>query len=802
MRRIQQFIGNPHIQRHGAVYLLFLGIAILITWPLVRVFSTEFAGGFLTDAYQITRHSWWIQHAIRNGQPIFNQPAMGYPDGLPGALIWANPLQFFPTWLFAIVLPLPAAYNLNLLLVLALNGWSVYWLVYFLTDRQRIPALVAGVVFMTFPALQGRIYGGHPDVLTLWPTPLLLYSLYRLEERFTWRLMAQGALFFVLGLAGNTSLLIYALFPTVGVFLLVRLLNRQWVWLRRSLVTVALGGLLSLILVLPLAFETWTNPQYDPDIGGSVRYSADALGVVAPSFFHPAYDGFDYNRQVLGVNLVEGLAYLGIVPMLLMLVGLWWQRRAWAWLLLAGVAWVFSLGPLLKVEDKPVLWQVDTFEGQVYQTYVTLPWAALKNLPVFDITRTPGRFSLTLGLALAVMAGYGVAVLWQYIPRWRWREALIVPLVALIIWDYQSFWPMPSVDATIPQGIADLAERDEVRAVFNIPWDDRILAKHALLYQTAHQHPLIAGQFIRDTPVNPAKLNLLQRTLDPALLLWAGADVVIWHHGPQDDTLGPLALAQLGPPFYDDARVVLFDVPPADAPIFTTLMTNQSAINTHADSYFFAPQSGWVLFSGTLHGAGREVGVYLDGERVSTLAVNETLVFSLPLPADEAEFYTARLVLDPPCPTFPDVPMDCRTVTIEQLALTDFTPADTNTEAEYEQGLTLTSAYMGPDVAAGQPLTVWLAWHFEQPLTDQDIRFVHVLDANNTIVVQSDVPLGIDYTEMEHWVETVLLILPDNLMAGEYRVVTGWYSYPSIQRFVLAGNPENAYLIGTFEILN
>lgn len=804
MQRIMRFIRHRQVQLHLVAYMFFLGVAILITWPLVRFFSREFAGGFLTDAYQLTRHSWWIQYALRTGQPVFYQPLMGYPDGLPGGVVWATPLQYFPTWFFAAFLPLPAAYNLSLLLVLALNGWSAYWLVYSLTQQQRSAALVAGVVFMTFPAMQGRIYGGHPDVLTLWPTPLLLYCLYQLEVSFSWRWVMRGALFFVLGLAANTTLLVYVLFPCVSVFLVVRLLNRQWAWFRRSLLTAFIGGLLSLILLLPFAIETARNPQYDTDIGGSVRYSADALALVSPSFFHPAYDGFEYNRRVLGINLVEGLAYLGILPLLLMLIALGREPRARAWLLLAFVAWVFSLGPLLKIEDQPVLRQVDDFKiaEQVYQTYVILPWAALKDLPIFEVTRTPGRFNLTLALALAVMVGYGVAWLSQCLAHLRWREALIIPLMAFIIWDYQSFWPMPRADGTIPTGMTDLAKRDDIRAVFDIPWDDRIFAKHALYYQTTHRHPIIAGHFVRDTPVNPAKLTLLQRTLDPALLQWAGADVVIWHYGPQDETLGPLVTAQLGQPFYADERVTFFNVPVATLPEFTTVMTDQPVMTMTVDSYFFAPTSGWVLFEGMLQGVEREVGVYLDRERIGTLHVNGDLSFNLPIPVHQAEFYTVGLALEPPCPTFPDtLPLDCRVVTINQLMLTDFTPAQTQIDAQFDKGLNLNAAYLGPDIIAGQPLTIWLAWQFDESLSDQDIRFVHVLDAANTIVVQSDIPLGIDYEQTRHWVEAVPLTLPDEMAAGTYRVLTGWYSYPSIQRFALAGNPENAYLIGTFEIL-
>jgi hypothetical protein len=173
---------TPRRFRYLVVYGFYLILAIAITWPLARHLDSVLAGGFLTDAYQLARHSWWIQHAIGTGQPVFDQPAMAYPDGMSGALVWANPFQFFPTWLFDVVLPLPTAYNLALLLRLALNGWAMFFLVHHLTGRQWQAAILAGIVFLTYPAVHGRIYGGHLGVLFLWPMPLYVYSLFQLRE--------------------------------------------------------------------------------------------------------------------------------------------------------------------------------------------------------------------------------------------------------------------------------------------------------------------------------------------------------------------------------------------------------------------------------------------------------------------------------------------------------------------------------------------------------------------------------------------------------------------------------------------
>jgi hypothetical protein len=150
------------------VFLFYFFLAVVITWPLVTMLGTHFAGYSNGDAPEMTRHIWWLKHALQTGQPLVFQPLLAYPDGLEGVILWSNPLQFFPAWLFAFVMPLPAAYNLQALLNLALSGWAACFLVRHLT-RHAPAALVAGVVFMASPAIQGHLAGGHGGLLVQWP---------------------------------------------------------------------------------------------------------------------------------------------------------------------------------------------------------------------------------------------------------------------------------------------------------------------------------------------------------------------------------------------------------------------------------------------------------------------------------------------------------------------------------------------------------------------------------------------------------------------------------------------------------
>jgi hypothetical protein len=797
------------ILKHLSVFAFYLGMAVAITWPLVSQLTTHLYGAFLTDATQSARHTWWIKHALQTGQPLFDQSLLGYPDGLSGAWLWANPLEYFPGWLFAFVMPLTAAANLMVLLWLALDGWAMYLLVNRLTGDRHYPALVAGLTFMCFPALQSRIYGGHVGLLALWPVPLYLYALQRLDDGAgqgaSRRWYALAAICFALGMAGNSTLLVYVLLPTAGVVLLARLVERDGHRFRRALIATALGGLLALVLLLPLALETAHTPQYNPDIGGSVTYSADLLSVVSPSFLHPLYKHLDYPGHVLGTNLLEGTGYIGIVSGLMAVVAVLTQRRARWWLLLAGIAWLFSLGPLLKIEDTPLTIDVDGFTS-----YVPLPWGVLQKLPVLAISRTPGRFNLTVALAVAVMVGYGTETLWGRIRTASGRYLMVAGLMALIFLDTRMFWPMPTTPAPVPDAVSALAQRDDIRAVFNIPWNDRLHAKTALFLQAYHQQPIVAGQFIRDTPVNPARLAVLQGTLDPAILDRAGVDVVILHKkGTVSAGLPDLSSRWPDDLLYQDDRLAIYNVPDVAylAPFEAVLLAGDT-ITTQGDSYMYAPGPGWATFTGTISSSTADpvtVALLWEGEAVHRWQVGEPQRFEVALPVGEEGFYTARLQLVPVCPRFDHPALLCKSLSVQDLAMT-WTPGLVEPVTGFGQGIDLAAAYVHYEASAGGRLPVHLWWRFDQPADtpfESLSRFVHVLDADGQAVAQADGPLNLDRA-LSQWIDSPEIVLPEDLPAGQYRVVVGWYRYPSMERLaVQADTPEavNGLIeIGTFNV--
>jgi hypothetical protein len=839
-----------------AVYGFYLALAVVITWPLVTVLSSHFAGYPFGDPHEMTRHIWWFTHALRTGQPVFFQPLLAYPAGIEGVILWSDPLQFFPAWLLAFVLPLPAAYNLTALLTLALNGWSAYWLLWKLTG-SRPAALLAGVIYLAAPTLQGHLAGGHGGLLVQWPLPFLVYSLQSLifsHQRsaisgqrsavsfqpsvFSPQLSAVSdhpasvrdaiqdtapktgnlklgtqhpalgtillaALAVALVPLGHTLQAIYALLPIIGLFMALCVTRRRWAALGRLLIAIGLGGLILLVFVLPVAGATLGTGVYT-DEGGSVAFSLDLLAPVTPSFKHPVYGAWEFTHQVLGVNSVEGSSYVGLVAGLLSLVGVWKFRAARPWLALAVGVYILGLGPLLKIFDQPA-----TLDINGYPTHIALPWALLENLPGFSLARTPGRFNFVLALAVTIMAGYGGAAFARFIaslislkvvrsssplnpfsmPKagcalaWRgdfqtslWRWLIFVLLTALTLFDYQTYWPLPTFAADIPQPVRALAGRGEVRAVFDVPWENVLAAKDALWLQTGHHKPLIAGHVTRRTPVNPAKLSILQSTLDPALLKAAGADVVIVHKRYKDQ-LAAVGRERLGAPIYEDDLLAIFAVPAGSAPHLVTQVTPLTAIANSAASYLYAPEPGWITLSGGLQADGRTVILRVDGQALRRWHVNGTAAINQPLPISEPGYHTITLAVEPPCPEQFSSALECRSVAVTDLKLDRFQREQLRQPITFERGIRLTHAVAPRDFQPGAKLSFTLLWRFDQPISDQEVRYIHVVDAAGKLVAQIDNPLGAAAAG-EQRLDQATITLPGDLKPGAYRVVVGWYTYP------------------------
>ena len=784
--------------------LAYLAVALYLTSPIISELSTRFLGGESGDVYQLARHIWWHKTTLQSGEDLFYHSLLGYPVGFSAARMWAQPLQFFPMWLFAFVLPLPAAYNLGFLLILALNGWAMYALARrrLLTSR-RAPAFFAGLIYMLFPAIQVRLFTGQAGILAQWQLPLLILALFDFADRGGARRFCLAALLFLLATLGDYLQSVTVLAPLAGLFLVARVSRRDYVGAAR----VALVALLGFILVA--AYMSPALPLLMPaaEAGdGIVRNSLDLFSLAAPSSSNALWHDMTTPMGQAARWAPGGVAaYVGFFGACLALLGAFFRRDARWWLLVALVAWLLALGPVLKANGSVVS---ATIAG--YETVVPLPYSLLSGLPAFEWARAPDRFMILFAAVFSIVAGFGAAVCFSsrlMLRRSRNIQLLLMALLSFaLVEDYRLFGAFPSVPAAIPQSIESLKLRRDVHAIYNVPHDSAAAAREAMYLQTAHRKPLIAGHEGDLTPVERARLSLLAK-FQPSLLKEAGADIVIIHkarafESGQLDLLHWRARQGLGEPLFEDQRYAVYETPfnRDRAPAVYAPTTDE---HSHV-TYIYKEQPGWLEFNAILEATNRRVHLTLNDTPLETLQVTGRIPLSIPLPMARRGYHTLRIAPDPPCPERINTSvLRCQRVTVEGVQIKVLSDGAIYDPIRIEDGIIL-AGYLLPAEAADETVKIRFWWRFEADRSENDVRFVHVLDANGRLAPSS--PPDHNFGSMAAGSELTETVSLDKSMlaAGDYRVLTGWYELPQAIRYDVLTDVEGAQddtvVLGTIRI--
>jgi hypothetical protein len=287
-----------------------------------------------------------------------------------------------------------AAYNLACLLLIVVAGTSAFWLVRYWTG-SAVAGLIGGLAFAFHPGLIDDLV--HPFVIGIHWLPLVLFALDRLLEDGR----ARHAV--LLAVAGTLQALVgaYPLMASlafVGAFGVVRLVQRRerldaGRLMRLAAAAAVVAGVAGLVLV-----------HY---VGGGVFGALQR-----PQFFEPF------------ANLLPGAVHaIGGTALLLGLVALVFRGRrpdpAWA-VLAGGIACLLLACGGQLWPDGPVL-------HPLYRRLTT--W-----LPVLGTVRVPAAIRTGAYLAVALLAGLGVARLLARIgPRPLVRVAMGVVVAALLL---------------------------------------------------------------------------------------------------------------------------------------------------------------------------------------------------------------------------------------------------------------------------------------------------------------------------------------------------------------------------------
>jgi hypothetical protein len=414
-------------------------------------------------------------------------------------------------WYVATGSPL-AALNGAIATALVIAFVSMWALVRRLTGSDGAGLVAAGA--FTFCPYTSSLTA-HVQLLMVFVFPLVLLAFHHMAERPGWR---RGT---VLGAALAVAALACGYF---GIFagcalglMAVALAGRSrayWVGLATALLTAG-------TIVYPVfrAFRearaasgaTFAGHEHELPAWSANVSSYLASGAVAHAWWLPWLREW----QVWVDPLFPGLAVLALAGVAIAATR--WtsgsRRTVYSYLILAGTACWASFGP----------------DAGLYALLEAV-------VPGMSLLRAPARVGIVVTFALAVIAGFGVAVLER---RRRWLPAVLILVVAaeLSVRTDEWGWPSWPLRTRLPlsaayQRLAELPRHPLVEYPFPYVSSNFHNHAHAMFWSTYHWQPLVNGY----SDVIPPDFAALARPIngfpDPAsfaIMKGRGVRYVLWH---------------------------------------------------------------------------------------------------------------------------------------------------------------------------------------------------------------------------------------------------------------------------------
>ncbi len=863
MSNEQQATSNMRYAIRNTQYAagLYTLLTIALTYPVAFKLSSAVAGLAGRDALQYVWALWWVPKALLG---LHTSPAnltfLYHPTGAHHPLLAATPYVELITLPLTLLLGARVAYNLHFLLSFVLAGMAMYWLCWQLTGN-RLAAFVGGLIFAFFPNKTGHAAAGHfPQIMVYW-FPLYALFLIRLLRRP--RLKTALAAGLCLALASLVSLMHVAYFVipfTLAFFLYQYWADRQRLLDRRRRRTLAIAAATAGALVAPF-FAPFLLQKLGGGLtalapGRSCGSSADLLGFVVPSPFHPlmAHAGplAALARRIVPrpVDLQEHVAYLGLVPLALAGWGLWKRKVTRLWPILGLIALIFSLGPFLSAGGQATGY---TF-GQC-SSRVVMPYALISKLPFYEWARTPGRLNETVMFCLAVMASFGLAAALRGLRSPAARLGLAGGLSLLIALEYVVIFPFPT-DSPEPSAFyRQLAADETPRAVLNLPIGDKQASNYAMYYQTVHGHPIVGGYIHRyppgsremtdfietliTTPFQPDIVALPSADERRRYLQAAGIGWVVVH--TRNQVFGENLVSMLGTPIFEDDSLTAFAVPPRAATVGRLTVLKGSkwyGVEPAADGvarwmdgtgtvYLYSPAEerdrGGLRFTVAPYGWPRRFEVRVNGQSAGAFvaATGQTYTtdaFTLKPGLNVVEFSVPDGCTESVDYSVGGPGRRCLSLRFRRV---EFVPGGAPL-AQHPASATLgdTVEFLGYDLETGSwkleagtrntehAIHLILYWRTIRHMKEDYTVFMHLVDSQGRLVAQADVQPFDGAFPTSRWpVGAVVgcpltISLPAEAPPGQYTLKVGLYHWPTLERLPVADDQsgENAVLLGPITV--
>lgn len=532
--------------RHHLIAIgLYTLLTLALTWPWVANFATAFPGSetWAFDESTFIWNIWRFKHNLLDlQQSPLQTDEIFWPLGISLVLYTYNFLNALLGLPLLLGLNLTLASNLTLLFAYVFSGYGTYLLILYLLrgqdlGRSKLAAFVGGAIYAFLASRAIFAALGHYDIVSTEFIPFFaLFFLKSLREPGFKNPVLAG-IFAALSLLAEMIFGVFLLF--LGLILLAYHLagqkrrkpaayvldNSLDILQRTSPRLYQLLTLIPKLILLSLTAAIVWGPamipilrafsQDDFDLTGwgeSLKLSADLAGWFATTDLHPVW-GSDWVLRLRQVQ--EGTApfsdvntvSLGYGILALAAIGAAASyRQVRMWLTSALIFAIFTLGPLLQINGRFLFPLDNLLREQGLQQDITfpLPFMLLHYLPIIRANRVPARFSVVLGLALAVLAGYGAFWLLKKVRGGQPGLIVATCLICLVVLFDQLALPMPLTSAAVPEVYTAIGAEEDDFALLQFPlgWRNSFGVFGAertqiQYYQHIHQKPTIGGNISR-----------------------------------------------------------------------------------------------------------------------------------------------------------------------------------------------------------------------------------------------------------------------------------------------------------------
>lgn len=529
-------VGRMDGAKQVGTLFFYLILTLVMTYPLVAHF-TDGVLGTPGDNFEYLYKLWWFKHALFDlgVSPFFNADVF-YPEGYHLALHEMSLTNISLGMPLTVLGGETVSYNALVLMSFVLSGFGAYLLTFRLT-RQRLAALLSGVVYAFCSYRMAHLGAGHLNLLGTQWLPFLFLCLEQVLEA---RRMLSAILLGIFFALSALSSWYYA--PTAVIFAAVYMLWRGRPWRERIqarylgkllVVSAVVAGLLMAPSIVYTA-QQWNQREMAFSLHEVDIFSASVGDLIMANPMHPIWGRWVASYYLERQDVPEYMIGLSWVAIGLAVVALWprlkesgtrpgRERVSSAYALLLALSIVLALGTTLHIGGQRVYIAVPAWIERGFTAvmgllanrlalhpmpayydlrlagaiYVPLPTLLFYlYLPFFDAMRVWTRFGLISAFAVAILAGIGLARVMQGVGiarRARW-SALIGWLCLVAVAFELLAVPYPLGWSEVRSQPVDrwLAQRVGGGSVAQFPlWK----AEHgAALYATMHHaKPIVYG---------------------------------------------------------------------------------------------------------------------------------------------------------------------------------------------------------------------------------------------------------------------------------------------------------------------